>query len=743
MNLGAIKSIVDRWTTPPALTPEAGLRYWQDRVILMLLFVAVFPGLLVYVPSVILSAREDLWHVVLGDTVLYLWAVILFFRRSLSYRTRAVSFVLILYVVGLILLWVVGPYSAGPVWIFACPVIAAALMGFRASLVALAVNAATLVVLGGLIAYGYPGWDYRLLHPVERWSVIVLNFMFLNTLVTIMVSRVLKGVQGLLEKEKTILASLEQKQAQLVETNRRLQREMTDRRQARTLLRESEERYRAISEYSHNAICIVDERGKIIWSNQQMVALAGYSLDRQYGADSFVEFLAPESVDFIVTNFRTFLAGKPYEHHYSFHIIRADGEKRLCEAHMMDFKDQYGKRNLVVSMLDITERKRLESQLLQAQKMEAIGTLSGGIAHDFNNMLSGMVGYTELAMMETDEGRRQRDLQQVLKSCERATDLVKQILSFSRKTDVEMKPVDVRHIVREAAKLIRAAIPSTIEVRQSVAPQPLIVLANPTQIHQVVMNLCTNAAHAMRAKGGVLDIGLSLLEVAKHSPIVLPGLSPGAYARLEVRDSGAGIEPAILDKIFDPFFTTKADSEGTGLGLSVVYGIVKGHGGTVTVHSEVGAGTAFTVFLPLIAGEEMVRESAAGEIPGGRERIFLVDDEPSLVALGEESLRRLGYDVFGFTDSVRALETFEKNPSVCDLVITDMTMPHMTGIDLSRAILKARAGMPVIVCTGHSDLIDEGSAKAEGIRELIIKPIHYKELAKVVRRLLDEMKAPS
>lgn len=732
MNLAAIKSIIDRWTTPPGLNPEAGLRYWQDRVIFMLLFLGVYLGFWVYVPSVILSAQEGLWSVVLADTGLYAWVVILYFRRTLSFRTRAVSVVVMLYLVGMILLLVVGPYSGGPVWLFACPVIAAALLGFSASLAALAVNAVTLALLGLLIIFGHQNWGYPLDHPIGRWAVISLNFIFLNALVTIMVSMVLRGVHGLLEKERTILSSL-------VETNRRLQQESTSRQRAKTLLRTSEERYRAISEYSHNAICIIDETAKITWSNQQMATVTGYSPERLCEADSFVGFLAPESADFVLSIFRTFLTGKPYEHHFSFHIIRQDGEKRLCEAHMMDFRDQYGKRHLVISALDITERQRLEFQLTQAQKMEAIGTLSGGIAHDFNNMLSGMIGYTELALMEQDEARRERDLRQVLKSCDRATDLVKQILSFSRKSDVEMKPVDIRYIVKEAARLIRAAIPSTIDIRQNVASEPMIALANATQIHQVVMNLCTNASHAMREKGGVLRVDLQRFEVAKHSPIVLPGLAPGSYLRLEVKDTGTGIEPAILGKIFDPFFTTKGESEGTGLGLSVVYGIVKGHQGTITVHSEIGVGTTFTILLPLVVGDEVTEKSAAGEIPLGHERILVVDDEPTLVALWEDSLKRLGYRVSAFTDSVRALAAFEKDPS-CDLVITDMTMPKMTGMALSRAILAIRPGLPVIVCTGNKSLVDEGKAKAEGISRFLLKPIHYQDMATAVRELLDEKK---
>jgi PAS domain S-box-containing protein len=741
MNLEACKAAIDRWTTPPVLTAGEGLRYWQDRVIFMLLFVGVCLGVFVYVPSVILSLREGLLLVALADTGLYFWTLVLFFRRSFSYRTRAISLVLISYLVGVILLWIVGPYSAGPVWIFACPVIAAALLGFNASLAVLIANAALLVLLGALISSGGGHWGYELLHPVERWTVIALNFLFLNAIVALTVSMVLRGMQVLLDKEKGMLHSLEENQAQLIASNRRLQQEISGRREASTLLRESEERYRAISEYSHNAICIIDETARITWANRQMAALASYPLEQIYGAGSFVQFLAPESVAFVVANFQNFLAGEPYEHHYTFHIIRADGEKRLCEKHMTDFRDRDGKRHLIISMLDVTDRKQLELQLLHTQKMEAIGTLSGGIAHDFNNILSGMIGYTEMALMEGDEERRRSHLQRVLKSCDRATDLVRRILSFSRKVEVAKKPVDVRTIVQEAARLLRSAIPSTVEIRQELPEQPLICMADPTQIHQVVMNLCTNAAHAMRERGGVLTLRTSLLDHGPRSGSPDLHLAAGPYIRLDVKDNGSGIDPAIMDKIFDPFFTTKAESEGTGLGLSVVYGIVKGHGGSVTVASDVGRGSTFTVCLPLIAEadhEQAEEGGVAGDIPGGRERILLVDDEPALVQLWEEALERLGYEVSGFTQSAGALREFEGHPDGWDLLITDMTMPQMTGIDLARAVLALRPGMPVMVCTGHSDLIDADSARDAGIRQLVMKPIHFRQFATLIRSLLDE-----
>lgn len=524
-------------------------------------------------------------------------------------------------------------------------------------------------------------------------------------------------------------------------------RDISKRKQAEEELRESEARYRAISEYSHQAICIVDEQGKITWGNNKLLALGGYSREQLYGAESFAGFIAPESIEFVIANFHKVLAGEPYEHHYTFHFVRGDGEKRLCEKYMMDFRNKHGKRNLIISMMDITdsqqaaaERRIMESQLFQAQKMEAIGTLSGGIAHDFNNVISAMIGYTEMAMMEDDEKNRQDDLKQVLQACERASSLVSQILTFSRKSDVDKKPVNIGYIVKEAVKLLRATIPTTIEIKQHIDSRSMIVLANHTQIHQIIMNLCTNAAHAMRDKGGVIDIKLTPFEIALDSPLISLELTPGSYLKFEISDTGHGIDPVVMKRIFDPFFTTKGISEGTGLGLSVVYGIVKGHGGAITVDSIPGSGSTFTLYFPALQHQEAKEEIVSQEIHRGNEAVLFVDDEPMLSVLGRGMLQKSGYKVTAFTDSVQALEMFRDNPDAYELLITDMAMPRITGIDLAREIWKIRPEMPVILCTGYSDLIDEEKAKQEGVRRFIMKPLRHRELARAIRDVLDEQK---
>jgi len=384
------------------------------------------------------------------------------------------------------------------------------------------------------------------------------------------------------------------------------------------------------------------------------------------------------------------------------------------------------------------ESLRIQAQLQQAQKMEAIGTLAGGIAHDFNNILSAVIGYTEMALADMPQGTSQhRNLQEVLKAGSRATDLVKQILTFSRQTEQELKPVQINQIVTETLKLLRASLPTTVKISQDIQSDSA-ALADSTQIHQVIMNLCTNAAHAMSANGGQLKIDLSDVVLGGSFIKQHPYLSPGVYIKLRVIDTGHGMEKAILDRIFDPFFTTKERGEGTGMGLAVVLGIIKSHGGTITVESELGQGSAFNVFLPVIMREVDHEVRTKAPMPTGTERILFIDDEKSLVDLGQQILERLGYKVTIRTSSVEALELFMEQPDKFDLVITDMTMPNMTGDELAGRLMNIRADIPVILCTGYSERISRERAHDLGIKEFILKPIVMRELAKTVRKVLDK-----
>lgn len=387
---------------------------------------------------------------------------------------------------------------------------------------------------------------------------------------------------------------------------------------------------------------------------------------------------------------------------------------------------------------DITEQLMLEAQLRQAQKMEALGTLAGGVAHDFNNILAAIIGFTELAQDEiSEESRAARRLERVHTAALRGRDIVQQLLTFSRKTEQEKEPLRLSAIVSESVGLLRASIPATIGIRFYVKSESGPIYGKPIQVQQVLVNLCTNAAYAMREKGGTLEIELSdyrVLPPNGHSE----GIEPGPYMRLVVRDTGVGIPADAKEKIFDPFFTTKPPGEGTGLGLSVVYGIVRHHGGQITVESEPGKGATFTVLLPRVEEESLEQRILREDACTGKECILFVDDEEMIREMGHELLERLGYTVISTTSSLEALSLVENDSSRFDLVITDQTMPGMTGLDLARNILRLRPDLPVILTTGFSHLISQESARAEGIRATVLKPLTKRELAQVVRKVLDE-----
>jgi PAS domain S-box-containing protein len=395
-------------------------------------------------------------------------------------------------------------------------------------------------------------------------------------------------------------------------------------------------------------------------------------------------------------------------------------------------------------LFDITERKqneeiapKLEAQLRQAQRMEAIGTLAGGIAHDFNNILGVMLGYAEMALYSLKEDNDlKRKLQQILKAGQRGKDLVSQILAFSRPGKPERKPIKVSPIIKETLKMLRATVPTTIALRSNTEEEKDAIQADSTQIHQVLINLCANAAHAMRETGGVLEVSLQAVDLDEAAAAQYHDLSPGPYAMISIKDTGHGMDKEVRERIFDPFFTTKAPGEGTGMGLAVVHGILKAHGGTITVQSEPGVGTEFQIFLPRISDTPASGVKERSRMDKGQGNLLFVDDEEWLVEMWQEILENMGFEVDPYTASQDALEAFRAQPEKYDLVITDQTMAHMTGFELAKAMLEIRPEFPIILCTGYSELVTPEKAKAAGIREYVMKPLSISELTGAIRRAL-------
>ena len=402
--------------------------------------------------------------------------------------------------------------------------------------------------------------------------------------------------------------------------------------------------------------------------------------------------------------------------------------------------------NAIEMVEDITEKrkaaeekKRLEDQLQQAQKMEAIGTLAGGIAHDFNNILSPIIIHTEMALMDLPpESPLKHNLEEVYRASERAKNLVRQILTFSRHQHQERTPLKLGIILKEVIKLLRSSLPATIDIHQDIETTSDAILADPTQIHQVILNLCTNAFHAMREKGGVLKIGLKDENLDADKASRFANFAPGNYVNLIVSDTGHGMDEETMKRIFEPYFTTKDPGEGTGMGLAVIHGIVKNYGGDITVESEPGKGTTFQIFFPKIEVDILPPPEPFVDLPRGNECVLLVDDEKVAIDAIRPMLENIGYKVTAKTSSIECLETFRDHPQGFDLVITDQTMPNMTGKELAEKLLSIRPEIPIILCTGFSEQIDENTAKEMGIKAFLMKPINMREMAKTIREVLDK-----
>ncbi|MBN2109076.1 MAG: PAS domain S-box protein, partial [Deltaproteobacteria bacterium] len=516
-------------------------------------------------------------------------------------------------------------------------------------------------------------------------------------------------------------------------------RDITGRKLLEERLQKSRDYLENIFKASPDAITVADDGGYIVMANDSMYDVYGYRPEEIIGQHTSV--FHPDDDRELQRTMRMI------EELFEAGIVRnfvcdrkhKDGRIIQVEVSHVALKNPDGAvAGSVSSARDITDRKRSEEQLRQSQKMEAIGTLAGGIAHDFNNILAVIMGYTELSRdLAKGSGVLEKNLTQVLKSVERAKALVRQILAFSRKTKGEVKPLHMHSIISEALKLLRASLPSTIAMRSDIDQMDDIVVADATEIYQIIMNLCTNAAYAMKSTGGIIELTLKPVDLDASAAGHYSGIGPGPYIQLTVKDTGMGIPRDIIDRIFEPFFTTKEVGKGTGMGLAVVHGIVKSCKGDIKVYSEPGMGAVFHIVLPRAAAEKAEGlRVVEREAPQGSESVLLVDDEDVLLDVGEKILGSLGYRVTAIGGAVEALEVFKKNPAGFDIVITDQTMPQLTGYELAQRLMEIRADMPVILCTGYSDLVTAESAIAGGIRAFVIKPLNRLAIAETIRKVL-------
>ena len=492
---------------------------------------------------------------------------------------------------------------------------------------------------------------------------------------------------------------------------------------------------------SPDAIVISDLSQKTRFVNPMFTRIFGYSKEELVGKQ--IPYIPDWDKEKTESERNDLVMERPVAERESRRLTK-DG--RSVDVSMTRFvcKDSKGEPTDILTIIrDITEKREIEKQLIQAHKMEAIGTLAGGIAHDFNNLLFIISGYAEMSMGELSEVNRvYGNMVEVRKAANRAKDLVKQILTFSRMEEQEKRPMLIQPVIKEALALLRASIPTTIEIRKVIDEDYKGVSADPTQIHQVIMNLCTNAYHAMRENGGVLEVVLRGITIDIGDRVGHLNLSPGRYVMLKVSDTGKGIGESVIDRIFEPYFTTKTKGEGTGMGLAMVHGIVKNLGGDVRVSSKPEMGATFYVYLPEVDVNSVDTEITFRDIlPQGNERILLVDDEEQIVEMLKKMLENLRYRLTVTTSSVEALELFRSEPDVFDLVITDQTMPKITGTELIKEFRGIRPDIPVILCTGYSEMVTEEKLKAMGIKEYIMKPVQRSEIASTVRRLMDKKSA--
>jgi signal transduction histidine kinase len=730
-----IRKILGGTHPQPEAQSALTLPQWRDRILTVIYRTVALLGGISYLPSVYLSIKEEIWWLVGFNTLGYLWFLGAAFTRRISFALKAAVLLGFIFILGSGLLLQLGPFAAGPIWLFAFPIMGGLLFSIRVAVACLLINMATIGAFGLLLAEGVIRFADSTANFIAKWWVISGNFLLLDTVVALSLAVLLQGLKDALDAQHEARLSLQHKHAELQHANQNLEHEIAERKRIEVDLQNSHEILVTVIDSIDADIFVADMASyEVLLMNRHMRQNYGGDCTGRACYEAFQKRIGPceecpkvKLVDSqgIPTGLHVWQARSPLTGRDYLNFDRAipwiDG--RLVQLQIaMDITELNRAQQ---------EKLRLETQLRQAQKMEAIGNLAGGIAHDFNNILAAILGYAEIALEVVKHDPQLRIyLREVIIAAHRARDLTSQILTFSRQAEVEPRPMRLSTVVRESVKLLRATLPTTIDIRETIQTHATIV-ADPTQMHQVVMNLATNAAHAMEPGGGVLAITL------EKSPPRL-GAKAADWIQLEISDTGRGIPAEIRDRIFEPYFTTKEKGKGTGLGLAVVHGIVKTCGGEIRVESRPGEGTRFIVALPTRDHNvHRLEELDQGPAPGGTaENIMIVDDEPQITEVLRLMLGTLGYRTQAFNSSRAALQAFEAAPHSYHAVITDMTMPDMTGVSLAQHMLKMRPELPIILATGFSERINEDQALALGIRKFLLKPILRRQLAEAVREVL-------
>ena len=729
---------VDKFISPD-INEHDPLSYWRVRILTSILLSGVAIGTLVIISIIPVVIRDQLWGLLVADISAWILGVILLVSPKIKFKTRAVISILVMYALGLVIILSVGPLSGGPVWLFGFAILSGVLLGWRAACFAILTNAITIIVIGFLMINELWGQSFVFFSSSTAMYITGINFIYLNAIIAISVSVVVKGLTLSHEKQLNLSKSLKKEHVEVLNAKIKLDKEMLERRQADTALKESKKKYQNILESIEDGYFEVDLYGNFVFFNDSMCRILGYHRSKLMGMNHR-SYMDKENAKKIFKAFnkvyRTDISTKALD----WKLIRKDGSQCFSETIVSLIKDSDGNRIGFRGIArDITDKRQLEEQLLHAQKMESIGTLAGGIAHDFNNILHMILGNAELAIQDIPKANAAWNRVDKIKTASlKASGIVRQLLKFSRKVDQEFKSINAVAVVKEAVKFLKSTIPASIQIDTRLPDTEIIILADPVQIYQVLLNLCTNASQAMEETGGVLTITAQKISLDEKKVKLHPDLSAGDHLKITIKDTGPGISDDIADKIFDPYFTTKEVGKGSGLGLAIVHGIIQSHNGIIRLKSQIDKGTSFTIFFPTITGHPAIEVELSKQLPSGKESILFVDDEAIIADLSKKTLEHFGYRVETRLNPKEALDLFQIKPTAFDLVITDMTMPQMSGAELSEKILEIRPDIPIIICTGHSSLMDEKKAADMGISAFVMKPVEMQKMAKIIREVLDK-----
>jgi PAS domain S-box-containing protein len=671
-----------------------------------------------------------------GGIYLLVSATTLYFKR-LPFGFCSGVMLTSLYMIAVFNFFHFGFAGAGIAIAITISVLATVLLGMGGGLVTAATCLVTLISIGLCFVYGAievnPEMPATTTNAVS-WMAAAAVFALLTGSLVFCSGR----LQRYLIKS---LESLRFKTEKLKESNKDLTREIKQRKMTEAKLKQSEMQFKTLFEAAPDAIYLTDLEGTLLDGNHSTETLIGSSKEAFIGKKFIDTGLLPKTE---ISKALTLLEKSRKGERTGLDeltLISSAGKETTVEILTRPF--ELGERSVILGIArDVSERKRLETRLNQAQKMESIGTLAGGIAHDFNNILFPILGHTEMLLHDvTDDSSFRTSLESIYSAAGRAKELVKQILTFSRQESSELRLMKMQPVIKEALKLIRSSIPTTIEIKQDIRKECGMIKADPTQIHQVVMNLTTNAYHAMEETGGELNVSLKEIELGQND-LINPDMAPGSYAFLTIADTGVGMDKQLTERIFEPFFTTKEQGKGTGMGLSVVHGIVKSINGVIQVHSDAGKGTEFHIYLPVsMSVFERQETRLNGPLEGGTERVLLIDDEEGIIKMEKLALERLGYQVTSKISSIEALEVFKNCPNKFDLVITDMAMPKIPGDKLAVELIKIRPDIPILLCTGFSETMSEEKAASLGIMGFLLKPIVMKDFSQKIREVLDNQKS--